>query len=104
MGLNLFAVKKRCQNYDITIFQTPKYGEIKGYEQVYRMNIEAAGHEEALHHVFCIFNVSDRKPRDYDARFILTGDIVLIDEVKRGQTYYKLLSGGWTKVNRVHVR
>lgn len=104
MGLNLFAVKKRCQKYDISIFQTPKYGENKGYEQVYRMNIEAAGHEEALHLVFCTFNVSDRVPRDYDARFILTGDIVLIDEVKRGQTYYKLLSGGWTKINRIQVR
>lgn len=104
MGLILFTVKKRCQNYDITIFQTPKFGEEKGYEQVYRLNIKASGHNEALQHVFCMFNVSDRVPDDYEARFISTGDILLIDEVKRGQTYYKLLSGGWTKINRVHVR
>lgn len=104
MGLSLFTAKKKCQKYDITIFQTQKYGEEKGYEQVYRLNIEAPGHSEALHHIFCMFNVTDRVPDDYKARFISTGDILLIDEVKRGQSYYKLLSGGWKKINRIHLR
>ncbi|MET1176245.1 hypothetical protein ABWU89_31990, partial [Paenibacillus amylolyticus] len=35
------------------------------------------------------------------ARFLATGDIVLIDEGRRGITYYKLLSTGWGKINRI---
>lgn len=33
-----------------------------------------------------------------------TGDVILIDEGKRGKTYYKLLSTGWSKINRLIVQ
>jgi hypothetical protein len=32
-----------------------------------------------------------------------TGDIVLIDEGRKGQTYYRLCSGGWKPVERQRV-
>ena len=33
-----------------------------------------------------------------------TGDIVFIDEGRKGQIYYQLKSGGWEKVNRISVQ
>ena len=102
MGISLFAA--RPQTYEVTIFQTPEYGQKIGYQEVYRMNLEAAGHIDAMHLIFGMFNVKDRVPKDYKARFIATGDILLIDERKRGQTFYKLFSGGWKKISRMQVR
>jgi hypothetical protein len=42
-------------------------------------------------------------PKDYHARFMGTGDIVLIDEGLKGQVYYRLCPEGWKKINRLHV-
>lgn len=99
-----FLIKKRVQQYDITIFQTPKFGEKKGYQDVYRCFLEGRGHEDVVEKVFQTFNVADRMPSDYEARYLSTGDIILIDEGKRGQYYYKLFPEGWKKINRIHVR
>jgi hypothetical protein len=43
-------------------------------------------------------------PVDYHARYICTGDIVLIDEGKKGQFYYKLFPEDWKRINRINVR
>ncbi|MFC0274308.1 hypothetical protein ACFFIX_23455 [Metabacillus herbersteinensis] len=100
----LFLLNKRISPYDITIFQTPAFGESKGYRPVYRVNVEAPNHPDAIKKVFRMFNVPDMVPSDYHARFISTGDILLIDEGRRGQTYYRLHPEGWTEINRIHVR
>jgi YodL-like len=97
-------VRKRTLTFDITIFQTPKFGEKKGYKDVYRLILEGNNHKDVLEKVFQTFNVADRMPADYDSRYLSTGDIVLIDEGKKGQTYYKLYPQGWQIINRIHVR
>jgi len=93
--------KKKLTPYDVTIFQTPCFGEDKGYEMVYRTEINGRTHEDVLERTFSTFNVYDTVPNDYKARFLATGDIVLIDEGRKGKTYYKLLSTGWSKINRI---
>ncbi|RLQ95205.1 YodL domain-containing protein [Falsibacillus albus] len=89
---------------DMTIFQTPRYGEEKGYQQVFRLTLSGKTHEEALEKLFKTFNVPDLMPSNYEGRFVATGDIVFIDEDRRGHYYYQLKSGGWVPINRVHVR
>ncbi|WP_279325967.1 YodL domain-containing protein [Bacillus sp. FJAT-47783] len=102
--VSLFNFKSNVTEFDITLFQTPKYGDDKGYKAVYRLLVPAKSHEDALDKTFRKFNIPDTMPPDYEARYVATGDIILIDEGKRGQTYYQLQSGGWVKVNRIHVR
>ncbi|QGQ48783.1 YodL domain-containing protein [Metabacillus sediminilitoris] len=97
-------VNKRIQTYDITIFQTPNFGEKKGYQNVYRNYFKGNGHQDVLKKIFKTFNVADRMPVDYNARYICTGDIVLIDEGKKGQFYYKLFPEDWKRINRINVR
>ncbi|MBA2875406.1 hypothetical protein [Thermaerobacillus caldiproteolyticus] len=92
------------QTYDVTLFQTPRFGQTKGYRQVYRLTMAALNHDEALSLVYRMFNVSDLLPKDYKARYVSTGDIVLIDEGIKGQVCYKLCPEGWKKVNRIHIR
>ncbi|MBG9448989.1 hypothetical protein ABE67_06595 [Cytobacillus firmus] len=98
----LTRIKRR--EYDVTIFQTPEFRGKKGFQQVYRLNVEALTHDECLESVFRKFNVHDRIPGDFDGRFISTGDILYIDEGRRGQFYYQLKPGGWEEVNRIHIR
>lgn len=98
----LTRIKRK--EYDVTIFQTPKFRDKKGFQQVYRLNVEALTHVECLNSVFRKFNVLDRIPEDFDGRFISTGDILYIDEGRRGQFYYQLKPGGWEEVNRIHIR
>jgi hypothetical protein len=98
----LSRVKKK--EYDVTIFQTPEFRQSKGYRQVYRLSIDGDDHEECLYSVFATFNVPDTIPEDYNGRFISTGDILFIDEGRRGQYYYQLKPGGWVPVNRIHIR
>jgi hypothetical protein len=88
-------------NYDITVFQTPKYGEEKGYQKVYRISIEANNHDEALYETFRMFNVPDLMPEDYKGRYIATRDIIFIDEGRKGHFYYRLQPNGWKRVNRI---
>ncbi len=96
--------KKRITSYDMTIFQTPKFGDKKGYQDVYRFMMEGTNHKDVLEKVFQTFNVADRIPSDYKARYLSTGDIVFIDEGKKGQFYYKLYPEDWKIINRIHVR
>jgi hypothetical protein len=98
----LYRIKKKI--YDVTIFQTPEFRQKKGFQQVYRMEIEGGTHQECLNNVFKQFNVSDCIPNDYPGRFIGTGDIVYIDEGRQGQYYYQLKPGGWININRIQVR
>lgn len=102
MIYELSRVKKKT--YDVTIFQTPEFGQTKGYKKVYRVEIEGNTHDECLANVFRQFNIVDCIPSDYEGRFICTGDIVFIDEGRLGQNYYKLVPGGWTPINRIHIR
>ena len=90
--------------YDVTIMQTEEKGEKRGYKPVHRLTITAFDHQDAATQVFQMFNIADTVPNDCDARFISTGDILLIDEGTRGKYYYKLWTDGWQKVNRLHVR
>jgi YodL-like len=96
--------KKACSQYDVTIFQTPKYREYKGYKVVYRTFIPANSRENCLQETFSRFNVTDRIPENYKGRFLSTGDIVLIDEGRGGQYYYQLKPGGWYQINRILLR
>ncbi|PLS01591.1 YodL domain-containing protein [Neobacillus cucumis] len=96
--------KKACIPYDVTIFQTPKYREQKGYKQVYRTTISASSRQQCLQETFSRFNVTDRIPANYKGRFMSTGDIILIDEGRSGSYYYQLKSGGWVPVNRINIR
>ncbi|MDQ0197678.1 hypothetical protein J2S10_000783 [Neobacillus ginsengisoli] len=93
--------KKACSQYDVTIFQTPKYRQYKGYKTVYRTSIPANSRENCLKETFSRFNVTDRIPENYKGRFLSTGDIVLIDEGRGGQHYYQLKPGGWYPINRI---
>lgn len=99
------VITKRANfQYDVTIFQTPKYRENKGYKEVYRMMIHAASRENCLEETFRRFNVTDRMPANYNGRFMTTGDIILIDEGRKGQFYYQLKPGGWQQINRINIR
>ena len=97
-------VRIRKKPYDVTIFQTPVFRQTKGYKEVYRTYVHGSTHQECLENVFKKFNVPDCMPKDYEGRFISTGDIVYIDEGRQGQYYYKLLPGKWEIVNRIQVR
>lgn len=70
--------------YDVTIMQTEEKGEKRGYKPVHRLTITAFDHQDAATQVFQMFNIADNLPKDCDARFISTGDILLIDEGTRG--------------------
>lgn len=98
MVSSILLLKRRVVALDITIFQTPFFGEETGYEKVYQTTIKAFNHKDALEKMFRMFNVPDLIPRDYEARFISTGDILLIDEGRKGQTYYRLQPGRWEKI------
>jgi hypothetical protein len=97
-------LRTRKKTYDVTIFQTPVFRQKKGYQQVYRLHLEGQSHRECLDEVFSRFNISDLMPSDFEGRFMGTGDIVFIDEGRKGQIYYQLKPGGWEEVNRIHVR
>lgn len=96
--------KRSRTSYDMTIFQTPSYGEDKGYRNVYRLSIEADDHADALYQTFRMFNVSDLMPKDFNGRYLTSRDIVFIDEGRKGHFYYRLQSDGWTQVNRVILK
>lgn len=94
-------IKKACTQYDVTIFQTPRHRENKGFKEVYRTPIPANSREQCLQETFSRFNVTDRIPANYQGRFLSTGDIILIDEGRGGQHYYQLKLGGWFPINRI---
>jgi hypothetical protein len=94
---------KKVELYDVTIFQTPRIGEKRGYRPVYRLHVKGKNHGDVLANVFAKLNVADTTPPDYRARYISTGDIVLIDEGIKGKMYYKLCIGGWEKIHRMYV-
>lgn len=96
-------IRTRKKEYDVTIFQTPTFRQKKGYEQVYRLQVEGMSHDDCLSDVFSRFNILDRIPNDFEGRFIGTGDILFIDEGRKGQFYYQLKPGGWERVNRIHI-
>lgn len=95
--------KKAAMQFDVTIFQTPKYREKKGYKAVYRLSVPASSRESCLEETFSRFNVTDRMPENYKGRFLSTGDIILIDEGRGGQYYYQLKPGGWVPINRIQL-
>jgi hypothetical protein len=90
--------------YDITIFQSPQFLQHKGYKVVYRTTITGSSHHDCLYQAFRLFNVADLIPTDYEGTYIRTGDIIMIDEGFFGKHYYQLQTGGWKKINRIHVR
>src|SRR3954469_17984314 len=95
--------KRASMQYDVTIFQTPKYREHKGHKEVYRTMVPASSRKKCLEETFSRFNVTDRIPANYKGRFLSTGDIVLIDEGRGGQHYYQLKPGGWVPINRLQL-
>jgi hypothetical protein len=96
-------IRTKRRDFDVTIFQTPAFRQKKGYQQVYRLQVEGTSHDDCLYEVFAIFNVPDRMPKDFQGRFISTGDILYIDDGRKGQFYYQLKPGGWEKINRIRV-
>lgn len=97
-------ILKSTKSYDVTLFQTPQFGQIKGYRQVYRLTVGGEDHDDVLAEVYRMFNVPDLVPKDYRARYVSTGDILLIDEGIYGQFFYRLSSDGWERIHRMHVR
>ncbi|THD17506.1 hypothetical protein CI793_01805 [Anoxybacillus ayderensis] len=97
-------ILKSIQSYDVTLFQTPQFGQTKGYRQVYRLTVSGEDHDDVLAEVYRMFNVPDLVPKDYRARYVSTGDILLIDEGIYGQFFYRLSSDGWERIHRMHVR
>lgn len=104
MKFSFQVFKKKSAEYEITIFQTPDVGGKKGYEPVYQTELGGRSHRDVLETVFSKFNVVDTVPPDYKARFIRTGDIVLISDHKKKEAYYKLSSMGWRKVTMPNVQ
>ncbi|MBS4190890.1 hypothetical protein KHA94_11920 [Bacillus sp. FJAT-49705] len=96
--------RNKKKYYDVTIFQTPEFRQSKGYQPVYRLMIQGSDHVDCIDSVFAKFNVTDLIPADYKGRFISTGDILSIDEGRKGHYYYQLRLGGWKEINRVHIR
>ncbi|MCM3114493.1 hypothetical protein M3610_04270 [Neobacillus sp. MER 74] len=96
MMIKVLTKRARMQ-YDVTIFQTPRYREHKGHKEVYRTMVPASSRKKCLEETFSRFNVTDRIPANYKG----TGDIVLIDEGRGGQHYYQLKPGGWFPINRI---
>ncbi|WP_456279106.1 hypothetical protein [Bacillus sp. AK128] len=96
--------KNEVNCYDVTLLQTPRIGQKKGYRSVYRLNVHAGNHHEAMYEVFKTFNVKELMPQGTEARYIRTGDILYFDEGRDGMTYYQLKPEGWRKIGRVHVR
>jgi hypothetical protein len=95
---------KELNCYDITLMQTPHIGQKKGYKSVYRLNVDATCHNEAMYEVFRRFNVKELMPQNSNARYIRTWDILFFDEGLAGKTYYQLLPEGWKEIRRIHVR
>ena len=95
---------KSTHHYDVTLFQTPQFGQTKGYRQVYRLTVIGEDHDDVLAEVYRMFNVPDLVPEDYEARYVGTGDILMIDEGIFGQFFYRLSPDGWERIHRIHVR
>ena len=104
MLLSLPVFKKKTCAYDVTIFQTPRYGDKMVYRVFYRTALAADNNKDAVEWEFYFFIVPDTVPNDYQARFIATGDVILIDEGRKGKTYYRLNPAGWSKINRLLVQ
>ncbi|HZG71792.1 MAG TPA: YodL domain-containing protein [Chondromyces sp.] len=94
-----FLTEKIEKKYNITFLQTPRYGDQTGYKAVYRLRMKGKGHREVLETLFRTFNVADLLPSDFSARFMMTGDIIRIEEENRS-CYYRLESGGWRKLKQ----
>ena len=90
--------------FDVTVFQTPKYGQKRGYRPVYRNEIEGEDHYDVMYKVFRILNVKELLPENYNARYMATGDIVFIDEGMNGHYYYQLKPGGFFPIHRMYIR
>lgn len=96
--------RMKKKEYDVTIFQTPEFRQNKGYREVYRLTVDAFDHDDCLYTVFSTFNVLDLIPPDFNGRYITTGDILYIDEGRKGQYYFQLKPGGWKEISRIHIR
>ncbi|MCW4358794.1 hypothetical protein K3L72_13510 [Bacillus altitudinis] len=101
MQLTLRFFQKKPSAYNLTIYQTPEYGAESGHQPVYRTKIGGRTHLDVLEKAFSTFNVQDTVPNDYNARFITTGDIVVIDDQKKGKCYYQLFPAGWKRSERL---
>ncbi|GAA0336329.1 shape determination protein YodL [Bacillus carboniphilus] len=98
------AVATGENEFDVTVFQTPCFGEKRGYRQVYRNVLVGEDHFDVMYEVFRTLNVRDLLPKEYNARYMTTGDIVFIDEGKNGHFYYQLKPCGFFPIHRLHVR
>ncbi|MBL4985966.1 hypothetical protein [Bacillus safensis] len=101
MQLTLRFFQKKPSSFHLTIYQTPEYGAASGHQPVYRTKIGGRTHLDVLEKAFSTFNVHDTVPNDYNARFITTGDIVVIDDKKKGKCYYQLSPAGWKRSERL---
>lgn len=101
MQLTLKFFQKKPSAYRLTIYQTPAYGDVNGHQPVYETKIGGRTHLDVLEKAFSTFNVHDTVPNDYNARFMTTGDIVVIDDRKKGKCYYQLFPTGWKRSERL---
>ncbi|MTH52014.1 hypothetical protein GKZ89_01240 [Bacillus mangrovi] len=104
MRQQMVLMKKKLRMMEVTVFQSPEFREMKGYKPVCTLQLEAKDHYSVLEKTFRMFSVQDTFPENCSARFIRTGDIVSVSEEHKELAYYRLHSGGWKKISRIHVR
>ncbi|WP_010172041.1 YodL domain-containing protein [Bacillus coahuilensis] len=98
------VAQKTFFEYELTLYQTEQFGDKKGYQLVHRDTIFGSTHDFALEVLYKMLNVQDSIPVDYKGRYVSTGDIVQIDEGRKGSSFYRLEVGGWNRINRIHLR
>ncbi|WP_170007113.1 hypothetical protein [Bacillus fonticola] len=103
----MFPVKcdpvRETEDFQLTLFQTPRYGLKRGYKIVFRQSFQGKTHEDVMYQLFQLLNVRERMPEDYSARFVGTGDIVSVERGSHSPIYYELKPGGWKEVRRLRV-
>lgn len=59
LPLKFLRLNGKATDYDVTIFQTLKVGEKKGYRPVYRITVRGKNHQDVHDHVFRLFNIAE---------------------------------------------
>ncbi|QPC46607.1 YodL domain-containing protein [Mangrovibacillus cuniculi] len=96
-----FSLKE--SDFDVTVFQSPRYGVRSDYRQVYRGVMTSSSSEDVLETIYRRLNVKDTLPSKYNGRYINLGDIVFIDKGLEGHEYYQLQHEGWEKIPRLRL-
>lgn len=98
---NQFSIEE--SDFDVTVFQSPRYGVRSNYRQVFRGVIRSSSSENVLETIYRRLNVKDTLPSSYSGRYVNLGDIVFIDRGLDGHEYYQLQHEGWEVIPRLRL-